>query len=141
MEDVAPKLYEQIKAVFDEYVLADQKIQDALNNENTKATFEDVSIYSRRLGTYATKSIRTVMTEEALPDGKFYWNIMERTIVPLMKEVYELVNQMAFNVQRILDAKQKIGIKPQKAEFPLERVEAVMNRIMNIQEGAAYGDI
>lgn len=35
-------------------------------------------------------------------------------------------------VQKVKDQKQKIGIKPQKADFPLERIESVMNKISSI---------
>lgn len=57
---------------------------------------------------------------------------MERTIVPLMMEVHEIVNELAFCIQKTQDEKQKIGIKSQKADFPMERIRSVMNMISHL---------
>lgn len=132
MEDIVPELYKKIKNEFDGLVSSDEEIQAVLLGENKDATFADTSIMARRLGTYATTSLKDNFTEEALPDGRLYWNIMERTIVPIMREVYELVYQLDVKVQLAQDKRQKIGIKPQKAAFPLERITAVMNKISNL---------
>lgn len=131
-EDIAPALYEKIKAAFDERIAADSDIQRILSGKNKAATFVDVSLLSRRAGTYAVESLTLFLTEETMPDGRLYWNIMERTILPIMREVYAIVNRMAAAVQTQLDEKQGIGIKPIKADFPQERIETLMNRLDNI---------
>lgn len=132
MEDIVPELYRKIKTEFDGLVSSDEEIQAILNGERKDATFADTSLLARRLGTYATRSLVDNYTEDVLPDGILYWNIMERTIIPIMREVYELVYQMDVQVQLIRDKRQKIGIKPQKAAFPLERITAVMNKISSL---------
>lgn len=129
MEDVVPELYRKIKSDFDRRIAEDRDIQNILNGKDTSATLADVSHLSGRTGTYALESLTSFLTEENLPDGKLYWNIMERTIIPIMREVYKVVNQMAAAVQARMDKKQKIGIKPIEPEFPLERIKAVMNKL------------
>lgn len=137
MEDIVPELYEKIKNEFENLISGDRQIQELLSGENERASFSDVSLLARRMGEYAVMSLTTYLTEEQLPDGRLYWNIMQRTIVPIMRRVYDIVNQMAGIVQKREDEPKKIGIKPIKPKFPLERIESVMNKLDNIAEGDA----
>ena len=134
MEDIVPALYKKIKSDFDNQIKKDIEIQEILNDKRKETSFEDISFLSGRIGRYASKSLTKYITKENMPDGRLYWNILERTIVPLMKEVYDLINELAIYVQLKEDAKQKIGIKPVKADFPQERIETVMNKLMALQE-------
>lgn len=133
MEDIVPQLYEKIKKEFFLKIKNDKQIQEALKEE-TEASFSDVSLLSRRVGMYASVSLIKNINKDTMPEGKIYWNILERTVLPIMKEVYELVNQMAFNVQKRIDKEQNIGIKPVKPKFQKERIEDIMNKIMVVQE-------
>lgn len=137
MQDIVPELWKDIEQSFREQVENDKQIQAVLSGQNKKATFSDVSEMGRRLGVFAAKSLIEYLTPNNLPDGRPYWNILERTVMPLMREVYELVNRLAVAVQTVQDEKQNIHLKPQKAPFPRERVETIMNKIMAIYEGAA----
>lgn len=135
MEDIVPELYKRIKDEFYGLVSSDEEIQAILNGENPQATFSDVSILSRRLGEYAAISLEDNY-QDSLPDGILYWNIMQRTIAPLMQEVQNIVNLMADYVQGQNDAKFKIGIKPQHAEFPKDRITDLMNKLSTLMEDA-----
>lgn len=139
MEDIVPELYKRIKDEFDGLVSSDEEIQAILGNKNQKATFTDVSKLSRRLGDYAATSLDDNY-KESLPDGVLYWNIMERTIVPIMQEVNNLVNQMADIVQNRMDIKTKIGIKPQHAELQMDRITDFMNKISTLMEDDEDGE-
>ena len=130
MEDIVPALYKKIKKEFDGLVSSDEEIQAILNGKS--ATFPDIAALSRRIGNYAADSISNNISKDNLPDGVFYWNIMERTIIPLMKEVHKIDNDLANCVQSVMDKKQHIGIKPQEADFPLERIKSVMNKISHL---------
>lgn len=131
MEDIVPELYEKIRKMFDGLVSSDEEIQAILNGDKV-GTFAELYPMSKRVGKYAAKSLSNHYTEELLPDGKLYWNIMERTIMPIMKNVHKIDNQLAFNVQKKLDAAQKIGIKPQESDFPEDRVNSVMNMLSTL---------
>lgn len=131
MEDIVPELYKKIKSEFDGLVSSDEEIQAILNGDKV-GTFAELYPMSKRVGQYAAKSLSNNYTEELLPDGILYWNIMERTIMPVMKNIHKIDNQLAFNVQKKLDAAQKIGIKPQESDFPEERVNSVMNMLSTL---------
>ncbi len=132
--DIAPELYERIQARFEGLISGDRQIQGILTGEDERATFPDVSLLARKIGGYAAESLTEYLTEERLPDGRLYWNIMQRTIVPIMRRTYDIVMQMAFIVQEREDKAKGIGIKPIKPDFPLERIEAVMNKLDNVPE-------
>lgn len=138
MEDIVPELYKRIKDEFDGLVSSDEEIQAILYGENPQATFSDVSILSRRLGEYAAISLEDNY-QDSIPDGILYWNIMERTIIPIMQEVYNLVIQMADIIQNQMDIKSKIGIKPQHPEFQIDRITDLMNKISALTEDDEYG--
>ena len=134
MEDIVPSLYKKIKEEFDTYIEKDIEIQEILNGTNKEASFEDVSFLSGRLGRYASKSLKKYITKENMPEGRIYWNILERTIVPIMKEVHRIVNDLAVTVQLLEDKKQNIGIKPLRTQFNKERVDSIMNKITALQK-------
>lgn len=135
MEDIVPELYKKIKSEFDGLVSSDEEIQAILNGKK-ESKLSELALISRKIGEYAAKSMMDCCTKESLPDGTLYWNIMERTLIPLMMDVHRVVNDLAFCVQKQLDKKNKIGIKPQLANFPEERIRGVMNMIsyLNTEE-------
>ena len=47
-----------------------------------------------------------------MPDGKLNWNVLSRTVIPIVKEAHKLINDLAITVQLIQDNKQNIGISP-----------------------------
>lgn len=102
-----------------------------------KAVGEDVSRYARKLGELASESLCAYLTEEKLQDGKLYWNIIIRTVKPIMEKVHRLVNEAAIAVQKAEDKKSGIGIKPIAPKFPTERADAILNKLADlaIQEG------
>ncbi len=135
MGDIVPELYGKIQNQFESLISKDRKIQGILTGKDVHSEFSDVSLLARKIGEYAAESLTAYLTEEQLPDGRLYWNIMQRTIVPIMRRGYDIVMQMIFIVQEREDSKKGIGIKPIKPDFPLERIEAVMNKLDNIAVG------
>ena len=53
-------------------------------------------------------------------------NIAQSILEPLLRGNYDDVNAICAEVQSTLDAKKGIGLKPQKADFPAERVRAAI---------------
>ena len=76
MEDVAPKLYSQIRKLFDAAVGKDSQLKRVENRiRDGTATQKDVLLYSQRLGKHASEACKTVLVPENLPDGRLYYNI------------------------------------------------------------------
>lgn len=127
--DIGLDLYEQIKALFDKKCAADKFISGDLVEEIVQgtATMQDVSLYSKQLGFRLRQAISETVTADVLPDGQMYFNIAEKILSPLLHDNYDLINDVAADVQKKLDAAKGIKIKPQKAPFPADRLKTVLN--------------
>ena len=130
--DIAPELYSAIERDFSMRVKTAPDIRAFTKRlEAGTATAEDVSTYAGRLGDCASAALISVLTEESLPDGRLYWNIAQRTIKPLMQKVHTMVNDAAIIVQRREDAALNIGLNPIRAPFPEERMNSLINRMID----------
>lgn len=125
--DIGVELHDKIKAAFEQKCDKDFKLQGIKSKvESGKATMEDTSAYARRLGENLRKAIESTTKPEDLPGEKMYFNIAQSILEPLLRNNYEDVNGICAEVQRVLDAKKGIGIAPQKADFPAERIRAAI---------------
>ena len=131
--DIVPDLYEKIQREFKKNMKGSSLIK-SFQRKGSKATPKEVSLYAAELGRCVSEALTACLTEDALPDGKLYWNIAQRTIVPLLKEAYELVMEAAETVQRQQDEKLGIRIQPVRPEFPQDRVDDFINKLIEYQE-------
>lgn len=133
--DIVPELYEKIHADFEKKINENQKIQNFQSKLKKKtATPKEVSLYAGELGECAAYALTRNLTEETLPDGKLYWNIADRTIKPLLKEVHGMVMDAAVEVQLIEDEQNGVSLKPIRPEFPEYRVRDFINKLIKITE-------
>lgn len=133
--DIVPELYEKIHSDFERKVNGNKKIQDFRGKlKKRTATPKEVSLYAGELGECAAYALTTNLTEEILPNGKLYWNIADRTIKPLLKEVHGMVMDAAVEVQLIEDEKTGINLKPIRSTFPEYRVNDLMEKLISILE-------
>ena len=142
-EDIVPALYEKIKSDFASEVKNNADIQEFIKrvSEETAAK-EEVSLYAADLGKCASLALQKNLTEYNLPNGRLYWNIAERTIIPILKEVHESISSMAIAVDEYEDRGKGIGIKSQKADFPEQRIRDLVDKMVNLfEEDYEEGDI
>ena len=126
-EDIGIELHDRIKAAFDARCEKDSTLTHIKRKiENGTAAMEDTSVYARRLGELLRKSIESTTKPDDLPGEKMYYNIAQSILEPLLRGNYDDVNAICAEVQSALDAKKGIGLKPQKADFPAERVRAAI---------------
>lgn len=126
-EDIGTELHDKIKAAFDARCARDSTLTHIKRKiENGTAAMEDTSVYARRLGELLRKSIESTTKPDDLPGEKMYYNIAQSILEPLLRGNYDDVNAICEEVQSALDAKKGIGLKPQKADFPAERVRAAI---------------
>lgn len=127
-EDIGLELLEKIQSRFEQEYFGNEEITAILSKtETAKAGFEEVHEYAVILGVLLAAAISEYVTPETLPDGRLYYNIAQKILEPTLRNNYDLVNSLAADVQRILDEKQGIHLMPQKAEFPAERVNDIIN--------------
>lgn len=126
-EDIGIELHDRIKQAFDVRCGKDSVLSHIKRKiENGTATMEDTSVYARRLGELLRKSIESTTKPDDLPGEKMYFNIAQSILEPLLRNNYDDVNTICEEVQSALDAKKGIGLKPQRADFPAERIRAAI---------------
>lgn len=128
--DVVPALNQAIQASFKGYVLKDRRIASISKRiRDGTATFVDAHDYAERLGENLSRALVNNLTADKLPDGRLYYNIAQRTVVPGLQENYDLANVAASDIQDIIFASEGIGIKAAKADFPEERIQGLIDKM------------
>lgn len=135
MADIVPKLYDQIHADFERKVNSSRIIKTFRGRLDKKtADAKGAALYASELGRCAAEALAGNLTEENLPDGKVYWNILERTVEPLLREVNEMVMEASEEQQRIEDERSGIGLRPVRPDFPRYRVHDFMEKLLYYAE-------
>lgn len=128
MADIGAELLEKIRAEFQKTCKSDKYIQSVLKKiEGGTAKMEEVALLSKQLGRRASQAIGAHVNVAALPDGKMYYNIADTILSGVLKDNYDIINSAAAECQKALDSQAGINVRPQQAEFPAERVQAVAN--------------
>ena len=130
MEDIVPSLLEKIEKDFRAKVDADNEISRLFTKfDDGKGTLHDVSLYARRLGDLLSMTLQENLTEDVLPDGKMYYNIADRILNPMMRQNFNLTMEQALTIQKLVDAKNGIGLEPISADFPESRVKQIIDSL------------
>ncbi len=130
MEDIVPVLYSRIQKALQNRIKNDKKIQTFERKLADKtATASEVSLYAADLGRIAAAVLGDALDPDNLPNRQLYWNIGQRTIKPLLKEVYKLVMAAAKEQTRIDDEKIGISLAPQEPGFPEDRVDDLITKL------------
>lgn len=115
-------LKNKIKQDYTELSHKDKHIQALIKKfEDGKATSNDVDSITKATGHALKTALEKNIAENpaAFADEEILADILRETF----GDNYELINAVAADVQKRLDKVQGINIKPQKAEFPEERVD------------------
>lgn len=129
MEDIAPKLLEQIQDEFAKNVQNSGKVSALIKKLQNGTNYEDAGDYAYYIGKALADAFSAVIQEDVLPDGKMYWNIAQRVIEPMLKADYDIVSEYAEATQAYLNELGDIGLKVQKASFDTERAKGIMDAV------------
>ena len=99
--DIAPALLEQVRREFEKRTVNYGMFQRLANKiRDGTATQRDAQLYAQQLGAQLSIALKSVLTKDALPDGKLYWNIANRVITPMLENNYRLANETAAQIRR-----------------------------------------
>lgn len=132
MTDVSPKLLKQIKTSFEKKYKKSHivtNLQETIDSGN--ATYNEVNEFAIEVGELLAKAFQENLSEAVLPDGRMYFNIAKAVVEPMMKNNYDIVSKVAAEVQNILNASSKIGIKAIEPALNQDRIDGIINRISN----------
>ena len=128
--DVVPVLNERIENSFKSNVMRDRRIaQISKRIRDGTATLVDGHDYAERLGENLSKALITNLNADTLPDGRLYYNIAKRTVTPALENNYNLTNDVAADIQKILDESSGIGLNAVRADFPKARIQGLIDKM------------
>lgn len=111
--DITPELYAQIIELFNALMAGDADLADLLALIDAgAATHADAHRLASIVGADASAALQAIITADALPDGRLYYNIAEGTVAPVLQRSHEIVSTAAGQVQQTLNERARIGIKP-----------------------------
>ena len=129
-KDVVPELMKSIEKAFEIHTANDKTLARVSKRiRDGTATQEDGHAYAIRIGKDSSKALRDVLTEQNLPDGKLYYNIATRTVIPTLENNQALVNEAAAKIQKTADAKRKISLNAVKPDFPKDRISGLIDKM------------
>lgn len=130
VKDIVPELNEMIKQANQAQKLRDPSLMRVSEKiRSGKASLQDVHTYAERLGEDLSKALTSTLTVDNLPNGKLYYNIAERTVIPALEDNYKLINEAAATAQKAIDKKAKIGLGSVQADFPTQRVQGLIDKM------------
>lgn len=128
MEDIAPKLYEEIKREFDSKIEKSKKLSVLAEKlSDGAASYKEAHEFAIESGEILSQVFQNNISSSVLPDGKLYYNIADRILRPMMGDLYEGVANYAKDVQALLNKQQNIGIKAIKPELNEDKVQGIIN--------------
>ena len=127
-KDVAPELADAIERAFEKQLASDRTVQRILRHvRDGTVTQAEVSVYAGRVGIAGSNALRSVLLTDNLPEGKLYWNIAERTIMPQLERQHALVQVAARSAEKDMTRKAGMNITPPKTSINRQRVNGIMN--------------
>lgn len=138
MEDIAVILLKQVEEAFKKAYSESSIIASTYKKvRDGTATYEDANAYSIEVGKILANAYSKINSGD-LPNGRMYYNIAHRLITPTMSYNYDLISDMAADVQNIINEKAKIGIKPIVPDLNTDKVNKIVQRVADSEN---YDDI
>ena len=103
-----------------------------------KATMEDVARYSERVGEILSQVYDRHVSEDALPNGRMYWNIAQKVIGEPLVNNYNLVAEASVQALDAENARQGVKLKAQKPALNQDRIDGLKNKVANAER---YDDV
>ena len=93
------------------------------------ATYAEANEYAIELGKILAHAYNNNLSSDVLPDSKMYYNIAQRIIDPTMRNNYYIICKVTVQVQKTLNEKAGIGIKPIAPQLNEDKIKGIVNRI------------
>ena len=131
--ELLPELYRKIHKEFENQISKNESVQKFYRKlKEEKATSEDASAFSGDIGECASNALCKYLTEDVFTNGIMDPELADGTIKRLLIEVHKMVMDAAIAIQNTEDKKLGINLNPLKSEFPEERVDDLINKLISI---------
>lgn len=93
------------------------------------ATHSDGQEFAQLRGEVLSETFQDIITPEALPGGRFYWNIAQRTVRPMLEANYEAINDAGQMIQAGIDKRDGLSLKALRGVFAEGRVRGLIEKL------------
>ena len=93
------------------------------------ANYKDVATVAERVGNHSAKSLKKVLTADAVPGGVMTWNVAEKTVGRQARLQYDLISETAKEVQKSLNKKAGLGLRSVAGDFDEDNVREILGRL------------
>lgn len=130
MDDIAPKLIENVNKDFADNLAADKNVA-ALSEKLAAghARYEDAYKYAESVGNARAKAFEDQISSEVLPEGKMHYNIASRLMTDSLTTDHEMIADYAAGVQKAYNEEAGINLKALKADVNEDRIDGFVERL------------
>ena len=125
VDDIVPKLLDDLKKEFLKKYKANKKIPKLLEDKNHANAY----LYAQEVGEILAEVFESKLSASILPDGKMYFNIAERILNETLGNNHKLVTEYAVELQTALNKEAGIGLKPKTNKVNQDRIDGLVNRL------------
>lgn len=93
------------------------------------ASYKDVATVAERVGNHSAKSLKKVLTADAVPGGIMTWNVAEKTVGRQARLQYDLISETAVTVQKSLNQKAGLGLRAVVGDFDEDNIREILGRL------------
>ena len=130
-EDIAPVILKRVEQAFHSNLKKAGVIQKEVLEKARSGTLRSVNQYSHKVGKALAQAFTSEITSDILPDGTFYYNIAQKTMIPPLKEAHKMVSDVADEIQVVNNKKLGIGLKPIRPPIEMERIDGLIDVVTN----------
>lgn len=134
MADVAPDLMRQIIDLIETAEGNDAAIAaiyDLITSGGT--SYAHAYELAGLIGGHIVEALQAVLTAEALPDGKLYYNIADKTVRPVLEAGYDRIAKAAADIQTSLNASAGFGMKGIAPDVPDDRIHGIIQALADAE--------
>ena len=125
VDDIVPKLLDDLKKEFSSKYKANKKIPKLLEAKNHANAY----LYAQEVGEILAEVFDSKLSASILPEGKMYFNIAERILNETLGNNHNLVTEYAVELQTALNKEAGIGLKPKTNKINQDRIDGLVNRL------------
>ena len=125
VDDIVPKLLDDLKKDFSSKYKANKKIPKLLETKNHANAY----LYAQEVGEILAEVFDSKLSASILPEGKMFFNIAERILNETLGNNHKLVTEYAVKLQTALNKEAGIGLKPKINKINQDKVDGLVNRI------------
>lgn len=125
IDDIVPKLLDDLKKEFLSKYKANKKIPKLLETKNHANAY----LYAQEVGDILAEVFDSKLSASILPEGKMFFNIGERILNETLGNNHKLVTEYAVELQTALNKEAGIGLKPKTNKVNQDRIDGLVNRL------------